>query len=101
MGLGGLCPREVVPCNCQKAAPSGKEKNGVEANSRLLELRQCWLLRIPQGAVIGATATLDHSHLITNEEFGARSLKTWPISQRSSLSISVECAETLTKCGQS
>jgi hypothetical protein len=25
----------------------------------------------PQGAVLGTTATLDYSHLITNEEFGA------------------------------
>jgi hypothetical protein len=25
----------------------------------------------PQGAVLGSTATLDQSHLITNEEFGA------------------------------
>lgn len=70
-GAWWALPAEVVSCNCQKAAPSQRERQWNETENSSLGVTTMLAPAHAQGAVIGSTATLDHSHLITNEEFGA------------------------------
>lgn len=52
----------------------------------------------PQGAVIGSTATLDYSHLITDEEFGAPLFD--DVAHQFSVQLyssQLQCAQTLPK----
>ena len=49
----------------------------------------------PQGAVIGATATLDQSHLISNEEFGV------PLFQDVAFQFNVQVHKLQVKCAGS
>ncbi|HZE70858.1 MAG TPA: phage tail protein I [Pyrinomonadaceae bacterium] len=97
-GAWWALPAEVVPCNCQKAAPSGKEKEWSGSEQSSLGVTTMLAPAHPQGAVIGATATLDHSHLITNEEFGAPLFE--DLAHQFNVQVyrsQLKCAETLTK----
>jgi hypothetical protein len=50
----------------------------------------------PQGAVLGTSATLDHSHLITNEEFGVPLFE--DVAHQFSVQVyrgQLQCVETL------
>src|SRR5262249_34062983 len=63
-------PAEDLGCSC--AAPStSKQKNFVDTANSILGVTTMLASAQPQGAVVGATATLDQSHLIAGEELGA------------------------------
>ena len=74
-------PAEADPCGCKKSAEcacgcSGSDKSRKEPSweateNSVLGVTTMLLSASPQGAVLGSSATLDHSHLLTNEEFGA------------------------------
>lgn len=80
-------PAEADSCGCKKSAESSCGCSGSSSSCNCRGSRQepSWqatensvlgvttmlLPASPQGAVLGSSATLDHSHLITNEEFGA------------------------------
>jgi phage tail-like protein len=97
-GAWWALPAEVVPCNCQKAALSKKEKQWNATENSALGVTTMLAPAYPQGAVIGATATLDHSHLITNEEFGAPLFD--DLAHQFNVQVyraQLKCAETLPK----
>ncbi|MCM3870582.1 MAG: phage tail protein I [Pyrinomonadaceae bacterium] len=64
-------PAEAATCNCGKSTPRAKQKQWQSTENSILGVNTMLAPAHPQGAVVGSTATLDHSHLITNEEFGA------------------------------
>ena len=76
-------PAQSNPCGCKPAAESacgcgcgggarpGKESAWQSTANSVLGVTTMLVSASPQGAVLGSSATLDHSHLITNEEFGA------------------------------
>lgn len=64
-------PAETTTCNCGKSTYKGKSKQWQSSENSILGVNTMLAPAHPQGAVIGSTATLDYSHLITNEDFGA------------------------------
>jgi phage tail-like protein len=74
-------PAESISCECKRTAQSQcgckgssarpKERTWDETENSVLGVTTMLAPAHPQGAVVGATATLDQSHLISNAEFGA------------------------------
>lgn len=72
------CKCEENSCNCKndsrdfnKQKRASKETEWIATENSILGVTTMLAPAHAQGAVIGSTATLDGSHLITNEEFGA------------------------------
>lgn len=63
-------PAESIPCACKGGAGTA-EKAWVETENSILGVTTMLAPAHAQGAVVGATATLDQSHLISNAELGA------------------------------
>src|SRR5262249_9580134 len=63
-------PAESKSCGCDEKSTT-KEKAWVDTENSVLGVTTMLAAAHPQGAVVGATATLDQSHLISNEELGA------------------------------
>ncbi len=61
-------PSPVETCGCHKARAKEQELQATE--NSILGVTTMLAVAQPQGAVVGTTATLDYSNLITNEEFG-------------------------------
>jgi phage tail-like protein len=58
-------------CGCGQSGSSGAEKSLKAVENSILGVTTMLAPAHAQGAVVGSTATLDHSHLITGERFGA------------------------------
>lgn len=68
----GCKPSAKSECNCGCGGGSSKnEPSWQSTENSILGVTTMLVSASPQGAVLGSSATLDHSHLITNEEFGA------------------------------
>ncbi len=63
-------PSPVETCGCHKARAKTKEPELQATENSILGVTTMLAAAQPQGAVVGTTATLDYSNLITNEEFG-------------------------------
>jgi phage tail-like protein len=64
------CGAGAKGCSCGGRS-SRQEPVWQATENSILGVTTMLLSASPQGAVLGSSATLDHSHLITNEEFGA------------------------------
>ncbi len=96
------CRRQASSCGCQSQSGSCgcQKKRGETAweatENSVLGVTTMLLPASAQGAVLGSSATLDHSHLITNEEFGEPLFT--DIGHQFSIQIyrtQLHCAETL------
>ncbi|MDQ2976242.1 MAG: phage tail protein I, partial [Acidobacteriota bacterium] len=61
-------PARTSTCGCHD---NSREPSWEAMENSILGVTTMLLPASAQGAVVGASATLDHSHLITNDEFGA------------------------------
>ena len=66
-----LLPAPAGSCECGQACRNLAEGSWQATGNSILGTTTMLAAAQPQGAVVGATATLDYSHLITNEDFGA------------------------------
>lgn len=64
-------PAESIACACKEGAGAPAERVWVETENSILGVTTMLAPAHAQGAVVGATATLDQSHLISNAELGA------------------------------
>ena len=91
-------PAEAATCNCAESTSKGKSKQWESTENSILGVNTMLAAAHPQGAVIGSTATLDYSHLITNEEFGAPLFD--DVAHQFSVQVyrsQLKCAQTLSK----
>jgi phage tail-like protein len=66
-----LLPAPAGSCKCGQACRNLAEGSWQATGNSILGTTTMLASAQPQGAVVGATATLDYSHLITNQDFGA------------------------------
>lgn len=93
-----LLPAPAVSCKCGPACQSLTDGSWQASDNSILGTTTMLASAQPQGAVVGATATLDYSHLITNQDFGAPLFE--DLAHRFNVQIhrsSLWCAETLPK----
>jgi phage tail-like protein len=64
-------PAESVSCDCKHSLGGPEERPWDETENSILGVTTMLAPAHAQGAVVGATATLDQSHLISNAELGA------------------------------
>lgn len=64
-------PSAAAPCACHNASRGSKETTWQGVENSVLGITTMLAAAHPQGAVLGSTATLDYSNLITNGEFGS------------------------------
>jgi len=65
-------PAEAQTCGCAKSTTTKeKQKEWQSTENSILGVNTMLAPAHPQGAVAGSTATLDYSHLITDEDYGA------------------------------
>jgi phage tail-like protein len=64
-------PSAATTCGCHNASPGSKETVWQGAENSVLGATTMLAGKQPQGAVLGSTASLDYSNLITYEEFGS------------------------------
>jgi len=91
-------PSPAEPCACQSHTKSKSNKAWGETENSILGVTSMLAPGHPQGAVLGATATLDNSNLLTNEEFGAPLFA--ELAHRFTVLVyqsQLNCAETLPK----
>ncbi len=89
-------PTGASACNCGQTKTS-KEESWTKTENSVLGVTTMLAAAQPQGAVVGTSATLDHSHLITNEEFGAPLFE--GVAHQFSVQLyrsQLKCSETLT-----
>jgi phage tail-like protein len=65
------CEGSRTACRCGKAGAETREPAWAATENSILGVTTMLAPAHPQGAALGSTATLDHSSLITDEEFGA------------------------------
>lgn len=85
-------------CTCQKKKRTTNETQWIATENSVLGVTTMLAPAHAQGAVVGSTATLDSSHLITNEEFGAPLFE--DVAHQFSVQIyrgQLACPETLTE----
>jgi phage tail-like protein len=88
-------PVEAAACSCGQVSYA-KEKTWTSTETSVLGVSTMLASAQPQGAVLGTTATLDYSHLITNEEFGAPLFES--VAHQFSVQVyrsQLHCADTL------
>ena len=66
-----LLPAPAGSCKCGQACRNLAEGSWQATGNSILGTTTMLASAQPQGAVVGATATLDYSHLITDQDFGA------------------------------
>lgn len=66
-----LLPAPAGSCKCGATCRNSTEGAWQATGNSILGTTTMLASAQPQGAVVGATATLDYSHLITNQDFGA------------------------------
>jgi phage tail-like protein len=64
-------PLPAATCGCHRASSGSEAADWQGAANSVLGATTMLAAAHPQGAVLGSTATLDYSNLITNEEFGS------------------------------
>jgi phage tail-like protein len=64
-------PSSAATCGCHNASRGSEEAAWQGAENSVLGATTMLAAAHPQGAVVGSTATLDYSNLISNEEFGS------------------------------
>ena len=90
-------PAEIAACGCNKKTAPQDASSQATADS-ILGVTTMLAAAQPQGAVVGTTATLDYSHLITNEEFGAPLFE--DVAHQFSVQLyqsQLQCPETLSR----
>lgn len=64
-------PSTAGSCKCKREKRPSNETQWIATENAVLGVTTMLAPAHPQGAVVGSTATLDQSHLISDEEFGA------------------------------
>jgi len=91
-------PAEAQTCGCGKSTAKGKQKEWQATENSILGVNTMLPPAHPQGAVAGSSATLDYSHLITDEDFGAPLFD--DVAHQFSIQLygsQLKCAQTLPK----
>jgi phage tail-like protein len=91
-------PADQNGCNCGKGTATKKEKTWSDTTNSILGVTTMLASAHPQGAVLGSTATLDQSHLISDSDYGLPLFV--EVADRFSVMVyrgQLDCAETLAK----
>ena len=91
-------PAEDTSCKCNETGSITDERSWAETGNSVLGFTTMPAPAHAQGAVLGSTATLDQSHLITDEEFGSPLFE--DVAHQFSVQIyrgQLKCAETLSQ----
>jgi phage tail-like protein len=89
-------PTVETSCACEAKREQSDEKTWTGTENSILGVSTMLVSAEAQGAVVGTTATLDASHLITTEEFGAPLFE--DVAHQFSVQVyrgQMRCAETL------
>lgn len=89
-------PAAETSCRCDEANLRVREETWTAAENSILGVTTMLAPAEAQGAVVGTTAILDHSHLITDEEFGVPLFE--DVAHQFSVQVyrgQLRCAETL------
>ena len=85
-------------CNCGKGSAAKKDKTWSDTSNSILGVTTMLASAHPQGAVLGSTATLDQTHLISDSDYGLPLFV--EVADRFSVMVyrgQLGCAETLVK----
>lgn len=90
------CGCKKVSCGCKDASSTNAETMWEAGENSILGVTTMLAPAEPHGAILGTTAILDHSHLITDEQFGAPLFE--DVANQFSVQVyqgQLKCAETL------
>jgi hypothetical protein len=88
------CGCKKVSCGCKDASSTNAETIWEAGENSILGVTTMLAAAEPHGAILGTTAILDHSHLITDEQFGA------PLFEDVANQFSVQVYEGQLKCAE-
>lgn len=91
-------PGHSVSCQCEESTNEGGEVSWVANENSVLGVTTMLAPAHPQGAVVGSTATLDQSHLISNAELGSPLFV--DVAHRFTVQVfrgQLQCAETVNR----